>query len=61
MSKLQKFIKNGYIKINVESKPVSNTVVCLENDKWCEFRIDSIKELNDGTFELFSNTILSIR
>lgn len=61
MNNVDKFFKNGYIIINVSYKPmVNNTIICVKNRLWYKFNIDKIETLENGTFNVISNTLISV-
>lgn len=56
-----KLYKDGFIKFNVNFKPLINVpILCVNNGTWYKFNIDKIEKLDDGTYNVISNTLLSI-
>lgn len=61
MSNIERFYKEGYVKLNLERKPfVDCPIMCVNKGIWYTFRVDEINELEDGTFDIISRTLLKI-
>lgn len=61
MNPYYKLYKDGMIKFNVEFKPILNVpIICVDHGTWYKFNIDEIEKLDDGTYNVISNTLLSI-
>ena len=61
MNNVDKFFKNGYMVINVDYKPlVNNVIICVKNGLWYKFNIDEVEALENGTFNITTNTLISV-
>lgn len=61
MNNIDKFLKNGYMVINVDYQPsINNIIICVKNGLWYKFNIDEIEELENGTFNITTSTLISI-
>lgn len=61
MSNIEKYFRYGFIEFNVTTKPIlNNPLICVNNGIWYKFNIDEISQLNDGTYNVRSNTLIGI-
>ena len=61
MNNVDNFFKNGSITVNVNYKPMINsTIICIKNGLWYKFNIDEIEELEDNSYNITTNTLLSV-
>lgn len=61
MSKIKNFFENGEIQFNLQRKFIDGQYILhVERGLWYKFNIDNYEELEDGTFNVYSHTLVSI-
>ena len=57
---IRNYFENGFIKVNVEHKPIENGVVmCVERGLWYKFKINEITKVKNG-YEVTCTELISI-
>lgn len=61
MNPYYKLYKDGVVKFNVEFEPILNVpIVHVYKGIWYKFKIDKIEKLDNGTYNVISNTLIGI-
>lgn len=61
MNSIERFYREGYVRINLKQQPIFNcSIMCVDKGTWYTFNIDEIVELDDGTFDIISRTLIKI-
>lgn len=61
MNNVERFYRDGSLTINVEYEPrLGSSIICLNKGLWYKFQIDKIEELEDKTYNVITENLLSI-
>lgn len=61
MNSIERFYKEGFVKINLKQPPFFNCpILCVDKGLWYTFKVDEIVELDDGTFDIISRTLVKV-
>jgi hypothetical protein len=61
MNNVERFYRDGSLTINVNYKPtLGSPIICLNKGLWYKFQIDKIEKLEDKTYNIITEKLLSI-
>jgi len=59
---VEKFYRDGSVTINVGYQAiVGSPIICLHNGLWYKFRIDSVEEQEDLTYNITTQNLIAIK